>query len=192
MEHDVSNLEILNRETAPAGAADALDGAEKAFGFIPNLLGVFANSPATLKAYLALGDLMGETQFSDTERQLLLLTVSRFNECHYCIAAHSTVAAMQKIPADVVDAIRNDSVIANAKLQALREFATAMVRERGWVSAADIERFLAVGYTPAHMLEVVLAVSFKTISNYANHIAETPLDKAFAANAWSQPASDVA
>ena len=188
----MSHLDVLNKDTAPGGSADALAGAEKAFGFIPNLLGVFASSPATLKAYLALGDLLGETAFSDTERQLLLLTVSRFNECHYCVAAHSTVAGMQGVPADVVDAIRNDTAIDNPKLQSLREFAADMVSQRGWVTEDAVERFLAAGYTQAHILEVILAISFKTISNYTNHIAATPLDTAFAGNAWSVPESSAA
>ena len=71
---------------------------------------------------------------SDSERQLLLLTVSRFNKCHYCVAAHSTVAGMQGVPADVVDAFRNDTAIGNPNLQSLREFAADMVSQRGWVA----------------------------------------------------------
>jgi alkylhydroperoxidase family enzyme len=55
---------------------------------------------------------------------------------------------------------------------------------RGWVEETDIERFIAAGFTRAQVLEVILGVAMKTISNYSNHIAETPLDEAFAGAAW--------
>lgn len=181
----MSVLSIHDRHSAPDGAAESLAGAEKAFGFVPNLLGVFAESPQTLDAYLTLGQLFDKTSLTATERQVVLLAVSRFNGCTYCIAAHSTIAGMQNVPENVVDAIRNDRPIDDGKLEALREFATAVVEKRGWVSELDIESFLEAGYSKANILDVILATSFKTLSNYTNHIAQTPLDDAFAAAEWT-------
>ena len=181
----MSEFQVHTKETAQAESAELLGSAEKAFGFIPNLLGVFAESPATLKAYLTIGKIFDESSFSPTERQLVILAASRYNECDYCIAAHSKVASMQNVPADVVEAIRNDRPIADSKLEALRSFTTAVVEQRGFVSDDDTTSFLAAGYTKAQILEVILGISFKTLSNYTNHIADTPLDAAFAAKAWS-------
>jgi len=180
----MSIFDIHTKETAQTKSADLLATVEESYGFIPNLLGIFAESPATLKAYRTVGQIFDESSFSPTERQLVILTASRLNECYYCIAAHSTVAEMQKVPADVIEAIRNDQPIADNKLQALRTFTRAVVEERGWVTADDTEAFLAAGYTKAQILEVVLGISFKTLSNYVNHIADTPLDDAFAPKAW--------
>ena len=181
----MSIFDIHTKETAQAESTELLATAEMAYGFIPNLLGVFSESPATLKAYLTIGQIFDESSFSPTERQLVILTTSRLNECHYCIAAHSTVAEMQKIPADVVEAIRNDQPIGDSKLEALRTFTTAVVEKRGWVTENDTAAFLAAGYSKAQILEVILGISFKTLSNYANHIADTPLDDAFAPKAWA-------
>ena len=181
----MSNFNIHTKETAQTESAELLGNAEKAFGFIPNLLGVFAESPAALKAYLTIGQIFDESSFSPTERQLVILAASRFNECRYCIAAHSVVANLQKVPADVIEAIRNDQPIADSKLEALRTFTTAVVEKRGWVTESDTAAFLAAGYSKAQILEVILGISFKTLSNYANHIADTPLDDAFAAKAWA-------
>ena len=185
----MTEFSVHDKSTAPQGALEPLIGAEKAFGFIPNLLGVFAESPAALKAYLGLGELLGNTSLNETERQVALLAISRFNDCRYCVAAHTAIAGMQNVPAEVVNAIRDDREIDDPKLEALREFSTAMVEKRGWVSAIDVENFLAAGYTKANVLDVILAVSFKTLTNYTNHVAETPLDEAFAARAWAPPAA---
>ncbi|MEM7501470.1 MAG: carboxymuconolactone decarboxylase family protein [Pseudomonadota bacterium] len=181
------DFSVHNRQTAPAAAESTLAGAESAFGFLPNLLGVFAESPAVLKAYLTLGELFGSTSFSDTERQTVLLTISRYNDCRYCVAAHSTIADMQKVPAEIADAVRTDTPITDPRLEALRAFTIAMIDKRGWVSDADTAEFLAAGFSKANVLDVVLAVSFKTLSNYTNHIADTPLDAAFAAKQWTPP-----
>ncbi|MCH9027919.1 MAG: carboxymuconolactone decarboxylase family protein [Proteobacteria bacterium] len=185
----MSQFNVHSKETAPAESAELLAAAEKSFGFIPNLLGVLAESPAAIKAYLTIGKIFDESSFSATERQLVILAASRFNECDYCVAAHSVVAGMQKVPADVIDAIRNDQPIDDEKLEALRTFTTAVVEKRGWVSDDDIATFKAAGYSKAQILEVILGLSFKTLSNYVNHIAETPLDDAFAAQAWT-PVTD--
>jgi len=188
----MSIFDVHTKETAQTKSAELLATAEKSYGFIPNLLGIFAESPATLKAYQIIGRIFDESSFSPTERQLVILTASRLNECYYCVAAHSTVAEMQKVPADVIEAIRNDQPIADSKLQALRTFTTAVIEKRGWVTGDDTEAFLAAGYTKEQILEVILGISFKTLSNYVSHIAEPPLDDAFAPKAWTPVATRLA
>jgi AhpD family alkylhydroperoxidase len=147
-----------------------------------------AEAPALLKAYRSLSALFEETSLSPAERQVVLLTTSYENDCDYCIAAHSVIAAMQKVPDDVVQAIRDGKPITDRKLEALRRFTAALVTSRGWPSDAESERFLNAGYGKQQVLEVVLGVGIKTLSNYTNHIADTPLDQAFAKAAWSKAA----
>ncbi len=177
-------FDVHTRDTASAKSAELLLNAEKALGFIPNLVGILAESPAALNGYLTLGQIFDESSFSPTERQVVILATSRFNECRYCVAAHSVVADLQKVTADVIEAIRNDRPITDSKLEALRTFTTALVENRGWVTEDETAAFVAAGYSKAHMLEVILGISFKTLSNYANHVADTPLDHAFALKAW--------
>lgn len=175
-------------ETAPEAAKETLKGALKAYGFLPNLLGVMAESPALVKAYRTLVDLFEETSLTPSERQIVLLTVSYENGCEYCVAAHSAIAGMQKVPDHVVHAIRAGSPITDPKLEALRRFAAAMVTTRGLPSEVDTQAFLNAGYGRAQILEVVLGVGVKTLSNYTNHVAGTPLDPAFAQVVWKKTA----
>lgn len=185
-------FEVHTTDTAQGAAVDELRSIEKANGFIPNLYGVFAESPAVLKAYVTLGKIFDESSFSPAERQIIILAVSRYNECRYCIAAHTVVAGMQNVPATAVEAIRRDQPIPDSRLEALRQFATTVVEKRGWVSEAEVTAFLDAGFTKAQILEVVLGVSLKTLSNYANHIADTPLDDAFSPKAWTPGAEKLA
>jgi AhpD family alkylhydroperoxidase len=102
----MSQFGVHTKQTAPEQSVKLLEQAESAFGFVPNLLGVFAESPAVLKAYLQLGQIFDGSSFSPAERQVAILSVSRFNGCHYCMAAHSVIAGMQKVPEQAIEAIR--------------------------------------------------------------------------------------
>lgn len=175
-------------ESAPTSSKPILERAKQQLGFVPNLYGVLAESPAALQAYKTIGELYDSlSSFSATERQIVLLTTSYDNECHYCMAAHTTLASMQKVPSDVVQAVRDGEAIDDPRLEALRTFTLKVVRDRGWVSKGDTQAFLDAGFTRAQLLEVTLGVSLKTLSNYVNHVACIPLDDAFKPNAWTSP-----
>lgn len=188
----MADFQTYTLETVRPEGRETLEGIEKGYGFVPNLLGTMIESPQTAEAYIALGQLLEKSSFSSTEQQLILLTVSRANGCEYCVAAHSTVASMQDVPAQVVAAIREDRPVADAKLEALRRFVVQVVEQRGWLEDEQLQAFFAAGYGQQQVFEVILAVSMKTISNYINHIAGIELDEAFAGQAWRQPDSAVA
>ncbi len=181
----MNTYQVHTKETAVPPSAEILANAEKTFGFIPNLLAVMAESPATVKAYLALGKIFDETSFTPTERQVVILTASRYNECRYCMAAHSVVAGMQNIPGDVIDAIRNDQPLKDSRLETLRSTVTTAIEQRGWLSEENQDAFFSAGYTREQLFEVILGISYKTLSNYVNHIADAPLDNAFHSGAWA-------
>lgn len=178
-------FDVHTRESAPEASVELLRQAEAAFGFIPNLLGVLAASPAALEGYLALGRIFDQSSLSAIERQIVILTVSRFNECHYCVAAHSMIAGMQNVPAQAIHAIRADEPILDERLQALRKFTLAAVEKQGWIPGREMAEFLSAGFTRVQVLDVILGISFKTLSNYVNHVADTPLDAAFERERWA-------
>ena len=181
----MSDFKTHTIETAPPDAKPSLEGAQNAYGFVPNLLGTMATAPALLDGYLALAGIFDGTDLSETERQIILMTNNRLNGCVYCMAAHTTIAQMAKVPADVIDALRAGTRIADPKLEALRTFAAIINETRGWPSDADVAAFLAAGYTRQTVLEVILGTSLKVMSNFTNHVADTEVDAAFAPNAWS-------
>ena len=181
----MSALEItpVDPETAPETVAATLTDLRSKYGFLPNLYRYFANAPGVLRGYLALSEHFASGSLSPTERNVVLLTVSRENACRYCVAVHSTVADMQRDDPAVTEAIRNDTPIADPRLEALRRLAQALVRGRGRADA-EVAAFLEAGFAPHQVLEVLVGVTMKTLSNYTNHLVATPLDAAFARRAW--------
>jgi alkylhydroperoxidase family enzyme len=75
-------------ETAPEASRPLLEGAKRKNGFIPNLLGVLAEAPAALEAYISVSDLLAKSSLTAAERETVLIAASIRNGCDYCVAAH--------------------------------------------------------------------------------------------------------
>ncbi len=182
-------LPLVQKESANDEVKELMFNVESQFGFIPNLIKVFATSPATLKAYLTLGSLLEETLFTAEEQQIILLTVSRDNRHDYCMAVHSMISAkIIQMDFEKLNAIRQGKPVDDEKHRALIEFTETVVNERGYADQNVVKKFIAAGYSDQHVLEVILGVTMKTLSNYINHIADTPIDSQFSNFSKSQNA----
>ena len=180
----MSEFKLHTIETAPEGSKETLNNALKQNGFIPNLYAIMAESPEVLKAYRQMADLFDATSLSPVEKNIVWLTVSYNNSCHYCMAIHSMVGKMYKLPDEMIEALRTNQPLKDAKLETFRQFTALLVEKRGWVSDEEIANFLAAGYTQKIVLELVVGIGQKTISNYVNHITHTPLDKVIEDFKW--------
>lgn len=181
------NFTVHTNESAPEASKPLLEAAQKAFGFVPNLQRVFAESPALLEGYMTLWSIFEKSSLSPAEQQVVYLASNYENECTYCMAGHTGLAKLAGLSEDAVEALREGEVIDDPKLQALRSFTAKVVVNRGWVNEADIATFVNAGYTQQAVLDVILGVAVKTMSNYTNHVADTPLDDVMKANAWAHP-----
>jgi uncharacterized peroxidase-related enzyme len=173
--------------TAEPKARELLDRAHKQLGMIPNMYAAMANAPEALDAYLhGYEQFRKESGFSPAEQEVVFLAISYENACDYCMAAHSVIAdTRSRVPVAVTDAIRAGAEVPDPRLRALSEFTRAMLNKRGRPARRDVEAFLAAGFTEKQILDVVLAIAVKTISNYTNHLFETPVDAAFRAREWT-------
>lgn len=184
----MTDFPLHDLESAPAEARERLEGAQKMMGFIPHIFAKMAEAPTTLEAYQTLDGIFGKTSLSPVEREVVLLSVSVENRCHFCVAAHSGRAQQAGMDNEVLTALRSAGDLPDARLHALAEFTRKVVRERGWVGDADLQAFLDAGFERQQALEVVLGVSLKTLSNYINHIAGTPLNPELEGLAWEDAA----
>lgn len=180
------SLPPTNLQTTEGRTKEVLEAGKKSAGGIPNMYAGMANVPALLDTYLHGYQLFrNESGFTPAEQELVFLSIARVNECTYCVAAHSFIAgAVSKTPEQAVQAVRNDAPIEDAKLAALSTFTQTMVSSRGKPTPDQLDAFLAAGYSESNVLEIILAIAVKTISNYSNHVLHTPVDPMFQAHAW--------
>jgi uncharacterized peroxidase-related enzyme len=171
-------------DTAPEDSKAMLEGAKKQMGMVPNLFGVLAESPSTLQAYQQLHQAFLDTSFNPEELTVVWQTINVEHECGYCVPAHTGIAHSMKVDPALTEALRNKEAMPNAKLQALQDATLSIVRNRGNISEVELAAFYAAGYGQQQVLEIILGLSQKVISNYTNHVAKTPVDDAFKKFTW--------
>lgn len=175
-------------ENAPTDSKELLSSLQQELGFVPELFAYMAESPEMLNGYLHLARQFVLTSLSPIEQRILLLAISVENGCEYCVPAHSVIAKQLALACPkVVDAIRNHQPIPDERLNALVTFALNMKNARGRIDHDEVERFLDAGFTRQNVFEVIMALSLKTLTNYANTLIGADLDEEFAHEAWSNP-----
>lgn len=176
---------IHSVESAPHSSRPLLENIVENYGFLPNLAGGLAESPALLKGYLDLAGLFDSEDMTLTkvERQVVLLTTSVLNQCDYCTAAHSMLADRQGLESADLERLVSGQELSDARLEALRRFTRSVVENRGWVGDDEVQDFLAAGFERRQVLEVVHGVVLKTLTNYANHLISPEINEQFAAYA---------
>lgn len=182
----MSTFKIHTVESAPEQSKPLLENALKNYGRIPGLHGVLAESPGLLDAYYHLHNFFVESSFNKEELTVVWQTINVEHNCTYCVPAHTGIAHMMKVDPALTDALRNREPMPTEKLQVLHDTTLAMVRKRGELSDEEIAAFYAAGYEQQQLLEIILGLSQKVISNYVNHIAKTPVDEVFRKFAWQK------
>lgn len=184
----MTDFTLHDENTAPDDSKPLLAKSQKAFGMIPGLHAVMAEAPGLLDAYQQVHELFLNSSFDKDETTVVWQTVNVENNCHYCVPAHTGIAKAMGVDDAITDALRNETPLPNARLEALRDFTLSVVRDRGNVDDAKVQAFLDAGFTKRNILEVVLGYSQKVMSNYTNHLAQTPVDKPFQKFAWQKGA----
>lgn len=185
----MTDFPLHTTATAPKDAQANLQAAEKKMGFLPNIFAKMAEAPALLDAYLTLDGIYANTSLSPVEQQAALLAISADNRCEFCVAAHT--GGIKKAGADdeTIKDLRARTSPNDTKLAAVSRFARHLNTQRGWAEQAELDAFLAAGFTQQQVLELVIACALKTLSNYTNHVAGTPLNEELKPLAWEAPAS---
>jgi alkylhydroperoxidase family enzyme len=182
----MTTLKIHTIESAPEASKPLLENSQKAYGMIPGLHGVLAGAPNILKAYQSLHELFVDSSFNQEELTVVWQSINVEHACHYCVPAHTGIANMMKVDDQITQALRNQTPLTNPKLEVLRTTTLLIVRNRSHISEGELAAFYAAGYGEQQVLEITLGLSQKTISNYANHIANTPVDPGFKKFAWNK------
>jgi alkylhydroperoxidase family enzyme len=184
--HPMATFQIHTIESAPEAAKPLLEESFKNNGRIPGLHGTMAAAPPLMAAYNFAHQQFMQTSLTAEEKTVVWQTINVESNCHYCVPAHTGIAKMMKVDDAITEALRDETPLPTPKLEALRTFTLAVIRERGFVANADTQAFLDAGFTEVNILEVILGASQKLMSNYTNHFAKTPVDEVFQKFAWEK------
>jgi alkylhydroperoxidase family enzyme len=178
------NYPIHTIASAPEGSKSALEQLQKAFGVLPNLPAVIANSPKLINSLVGLFGQVHGPGFSEAENQIVLLTDAVANSSAYAVAFHTALALQQGVSSKETDAIRERRAPTDKRSAALSVLARTLIEKRGHLGDQELLSFLAAGFTKEQVLEVIAILAASTITNYAATIANPPLEDPFQQYAW--------
>ena len=170
----MKHFEIPTRDQVSEGNQAIFDNLNKNLGFVPNLYAYYAKNDTALADYLTLQN--RKSTLKTKEREVINLVVSQLNGCDYCLAAHTTLAKMNGFSEEQILELRAGTASFDSKTEALVQFAKAVTLNKGKVPAQILEQFFIAGYDEKHLIDVVIIIGDKTISNYINNLISPAID----------------
>ena len=171
----MARIQPLTIETAPEASRPILENIKAKFGMVPNIFATTACSPAALQALMGIFGALEEGQLGGLTHEALALRIGQLHGCAYCTAAHSAKAKMTGAGDEEIIGFRKGRAD-DPKIQALLDFAAAMIEKRGKVSDEDIQQARQAGATDAELFEALAVVVCNTFTNYINALAQTDVD----------------
>lgn len=170
----MATFNVPTREEVSANNQAIFDNLKKAVGFVPNLYATYAHSENALANYLNLSN--AKTSLSNKEKEVVNLIVSEVNNCQYCKAAHTAIGKMNGFTDDQILELRSGSASFNPKYDALVKLAQNITENRGAADQDYVDRFLDAGYTKENLIDTIVLIGDKTISNYLHRVTQVPVD----------------
>jgi len=177
----LSPFASMNRiyQVDPAQASgktkDLFDTVQARLGKIPNLMRVFANSPAAFEGYLQLSGALARGVLPLKLRESIALAVGEINGCGYCLSAHTLSRGKAGLSQEEILAARRSTSVED-KFDAALKLARAIALQRGHVANDDLQNARAAGLNDAEIVEIIQHVALNTLTNYTNNVAKTVLD----------------
>ncbi|WP_435578759.1 carboxymuconolactone decarboxylase family protein [Gilvibacter sp.] len=170
----MKSFNVPTREEVSENNQAIFDKLKGALGFVPNLYATYAYSENALGNYLTLSN--GKTSLSAKEKEVVNLAVSQVNDCSYCLAAHTAIGKMNGFNDDQILELRSGAASFDNKLNALANLAKDVTENRGAASEGALEQFFNAGYTKENLVDTIVLVGDKTISNYLHKTTDVPVD----------------
>ncbi|MDX1648021.1 MAG: carboxymuconolactone decarboxylase family protein [Longimicrobiales bacterium] len=186
----MDRFDAFRTGNTPEESTSMVADIESKYGHEPNIIEGIKRSPQLLRSYVNLSEAFERTSLTPEEQQIVLLTVSRFNECEYCTSVHSLTAEQTDLEWNTVERIRNRESLEDERHEALRTFTEHVVNNAGHVPHDVFTRFKSAGFDERNALDVIVGVTLKTLTNTSNHLMDTPLDEQFEKRRWSAEATE--
>ncbi|MEO1010908.1 MAG: carboxymuconolactone decarboxylase family protein [Bacteroidota bacterium] len=170
----MSTFNVPKREEVSENNQAIFDNLEKAVGFVPNLYATYAYSKNALGNYLALQN--AKTSLRAKEKEVVNLAVSEVNSCIYCLSAHTAIGKMNGFTDDQILELRAGNASFDTKLNALASLAKNLTENRGAADQNVLDQFFAAGWTKENLVDTIVLVGDKTISNYLHKTTQVPVD----------------
>ncbi|MGL6290186.1 MAG: carboxymuconolactone decarboxylase family protein [Silanimonas sp.] len=170
----MNTITVPTRDSVSPANQAIFDQLKANLGFVPNLYATLAHSENALGSYLAFQN--AKSSIAGKAREVVNLVVSQVNECAYCLAAHTAIGGMVGFSAEQILEIRSGRASFDAKLDALARLTRSIAINRGRADQKLVEAFFAAGWTTANLVDAIVVIGDKTVTNYLHSTTQVPVD----------------
>ena len=170
----MTTINVPTREEVSATNQAIFDNLKKGLGMVPNLYATFAHSDTALASYMAFQN--AKSSIAGKSREVVNLVVSQVNQCEYCLAAHTMLGKMNGFTDEQILEIRHGHASFDSKFDALARLTKGITEGRGHVDQALVEAFFAAGWTKENLVDTIVVIGDKTVSNYLHSTTKIPVD----------------
>lgn len=170
----MSKFNVPTREEVSSANQTLFDSLKKDLGMVPNLYAIMAHSEYALGSYLALEN--AKSSVAGKACEVVNLVVSEVSGCEYCLAAHTVIGKMNGLTDAQVLEIRGGAAGFDSKLDALARLVKSIVVKRGHADAAQVDAFFAAGWTKENLVDVIVIIGDRTVTNYLHGVTGVPVD----------------
>jgi uncharacterized peroxidase-related enzyme len=168
------NFEVPTKSSVSTENREILEKIESGVGFIPNIYATYAHSKNALARYTAFAN--GKTSLNNKEKEVINLVVSQVNGCTYCLAAHTAIGKMNGFSDDEILEIRNGKASFHPKFDALAKLSESIIENAGKIGDEVLENFFEAGYDKENLIDTIVAIGEKAITNMLHNVTKIPID----------------
>ena len=165
----VTALNLPEMDPMPDNVRKYFKLCEDKLGLVPNVLKAYAFNETKLNAFTGMyNDLMlGESNITPLEREMIAVVVSSINRCYYCLVAHgNSVRKLSKNP-ELGEQMAINYRLADLKpnQRAMMDFAVKMTEESYKIEEIDRQTLRDNGYSDQDIWDIASIASFFNMSN---------------------------
>jgi AhpD family alkylhydroperoxidase len=170
----MTTINVPTRDDVSPTNQALFDNLKKGLGMVPNLYATLALSQNALGNYLAFQN--ARSSINGKAREVVNLVVSQVNNCEYCLAAHTVIGGMVGFSPEQIIEIRHGHASFDAKLDALARLVKNIAIERGHADPARVQAFFDAGWTQENLVDAIVVIGDKTVTNYLHGTTKVPVD----------------
>ena len=170
----MTTIDVPTRDQVSPANQAIFDQLKSKLGFVPNLYATLAHSEHALASYLALQN--AKSSITGKAREVVNLVVSQVNNCEYCLAAHTVIGGLVGLTPEQILEVRTGRATWDPRLDALARLTRDIALKRGHADAALVDAFMAAGWTKENLVDAIVVVGDKIVTNYLHATTRVPVD----------------
>ena len=178
----ISRFPIPTVDELPEDLRELILEVQEKTGFIPNVFLALAHRPDECRAFFAMHDalMLRKGNLTKAEKEMIVVTVSGGNDCHYCVIAHGAIlriVAKNSLLADQL-AINYRKADITERQKVMLDFAVKVSKDSGAISDEDFDLLRGHGFDDEDIWDIGGITAFFCLSNrMANLTSMRPNDE---------------